>query len=240
MNYYPSGIPSLPNLGFEVFVSPFQTENYMLKVSRLFLLIPSVTPQNLCTVMYRRFIDNGIDTIFYPCLSYNFDEGRSDNHYNCPVVAYYSEVIKVNMKDVRKITFINDYLGIHRKHDFPKKAFEMLQKYFDGITLKEVKQACKKAYDAYDDYMTKLRIKGEEIIKKARSEGKEIIVLVGRPYHVDPEINKGIDKLMSSFDVAIVSEDAICDKVGKYPHNCSQPMDLPRRTVFRGPLHCSL
>ncbi|MBQ7522587.1 MAG: 2-hydroxyacyl-CoA dehydratase [Clostridia bacterium] len=204
-------------LGFEVCVSPVSDRKLYAKGQQT---IPSDTvcyPAKLMHGHVQTLIDSGVDTIFYPCLSYNFDEGRSDNHYNCPVVAYYSEVIKVNMKDVRKITFINDYLGIHRKHDFPKKAFEMLQKYFDGITLKEVKQACKKAYDAYDDYMTKLKTKGEEIIKKARSEGKKIIVLVGRPYHVDPEINKGIDKLMSSFDVAIVSEDAICDKVGKYP-----------------------
>ena len=120
------------------------------------------------------------------------------------------------MKDVKKITFINDYFGIHRKKDFPKKAFEILLKYFDDISLKEVKNAAKLAYAEYDNHMAKIKARGEAIIQQARSEGKEIIVLAGRPYHVDPEINKGIDKLMSSFGVAIISEDVICDKAEKY------------------------
>ena len=120
------------------------------------------------------------------------------------------------MKDVKNITFINDYFGIHRKRDFPKKAHEILSKYFDGITLREVKNAAKKAYEEYDLHMAKIKAKGEDILNKARSEGKEIIVLAGRPYHVDPEINKGIDKLMSSFNVAVVSEDVVCDKAEKY------------------------
>ena len=120
------------------------------------------------------------------------------------------------MKDVRKITFINDYFGIHRKKDFPKKACEILAKYFDGITLKEVKNAAKLAYIEYDRHMAKIKARGEAIIEQARHEKKEIIVLAGRPYHVDPEINKGIDKLISSFNVAIVSEDVVCDKVEKF------------------------
>lgn len=203
-------------LGFEVYVSPVSDRKLYAKGQQT---IPSDTvcyPAKLMHGHIQALIDQGIDTIFYPCLSYNFDEGKSDNHYNCPVVAYYSEVIKANMKDVKKITFINDYLGIHRKKDFPKKVLQALSQYFDGITLREVKNAAKLAYMEYDQYMEKIKARGEAIIEQARQEGKEIIVLAGRPYHVDPEINKGIDKLISGFNVAIISEDVISDKADSY------------------------
>lgn len=203
-------------LGFEVHTSPVSNRKIYALGQQT---IPSDTvcyPAKLMHGHVQSLINDGIDTIFYPCLSYNFDEGKSDNHYNCPVVAYYSEVIKANMKDVKKIKFINDYLGVHRKKDFPKKAHEVLSKYFDGITLKEVKNAAKMAYLEYDRHMDKVKARGEAIITQARSENKEIIVLAGRPYHVDPEINKGIDTLISGFNVAIISEDVISDKVEKY------------------------
>lgn len=199
-------------LGFEVVSSPISDRKLYAKGQQT---IPSDTvcyPAKLMHGHVQTLIDNGIDTVFYPCLSYNFDEGISDNHYNCPVVAYYSEVINSNMSDISKITFINDYFGIHRKKDFPVKACEILKKYFDGIELKEVKKAAKAAYLEYDRYLEKVRARGQAIIEQARKEGKEIIVLAGRPYHVDPEINKGIDKLISGFGVAIVSEDVVSGK----------------------------
>ncbi|MEE0059387.1 MAG: acyl-CoA dehydratase activase-related protein, partial [Acutalibacteraceae bacterium] len=203
-------------LGFEVHTSPVSNRKIYALGQQT---IPSDTvcyPAKLMHGHVQTLINDGIDTIFYPCLSYNFDEGRSDNHYNCPVVAYYSEVLKVNMKDIKKVKFINDYLGVHRKNDFPKKMCEVLANYFDGITLKEVKAAAKLAYLEYDRHMEKIKARGEAIINQARSEKKEIIVLAGRPYHVDPEINKGIDTLISGFNVAIISEDVVADKVEKY------------------------
>ena len=204
-------------LGFEVEASPISDRKLYAKGQQT---IPSDTvcyPAKLIHGHVQALIDNGVDTIFYPCLSYNLDEGLGDNHYNCPVVAYYPEVIGANMKDVKKITFIKEYMGIHRKKDFPKKAYEMLCKYFDGITLKEVKAAAKAAYAEYDSHMEKIRKKGEEIIARAEKEGKDIIVLSGRPYHVDPEINKGIDKLIAGFGLAVVSEDVVSCRVEKFP-----------------------
>lgn len=204
------------DLGFEVICSPVSDKKLYARGQHT---IPSDTvcyPAKLMHGHIDTLIADGIKTIFYPCLSYNFDEGISDNHYNCPVVAYYPEVINANMRDVQKITLIKDYLGIHRKKDFPKKAFEMLAKYVDGITLKEVKAAAKAAYQEYDRYFEQVRTKGEWIIEQARKEQKEIVVLAGRPYHIDPEISKGIDKLISGMGVAIISEDVISDKADKF------------------------
>ena len=160
-------------------------------------------------------LDNDIKQIFYPCMSYNFDEHLGDNHYNCPVVAYYPEVIHANVREIQNIKFFHEFVGIHRPKDFPKKIHAELLKYFGDISLREVKAASKAAYAEYESYMKKIREKGNEIIEKARKEGRTIIVLAGRPYHVDPEINHGIDKLITSFNVALVSEDIVSNKEAK-------------------------
>ena len=162
-------------------------------------------------------IHQGVRHIFYPCMSYNMDEGLGDNHYNCPVVAYYPEVISANMPSVREIDFIHDYVGIdHRKH-FSKKLFDILKKHIPTLTAREVKEASDAAYAAYDAYMTDIRAKGEEMVKIAREQNRRIIVLAGRPYHVDPEINHGIDKLIEGFGAAVVTEDALSCHMKKEP-----------------------
>ncbi|MGN0487966.1 MAG: acyl-CoA dehydratase activase-related protein [Ruminococcus sp.] len=207
------------DLGFKVVHSPYSSRKLYQKGQQT---IPSDTicfPAKLMHGHVQSLIDDGVDTIFYPCMSYNFDEGKGDNHYNCPVVAYYPEVIINNMKSVRDITFIKPYLGIHRPKDFPKKAYENLLPYFSDLTLKEVKAAAKAAYKEYDDYFKKLRERGDQIIADAEKDGREIIVLSGRPYHIDPEINHGIDKLISSFDVSIISEDVVSCRCEKFSTN---------------------
>ncbi|MBQ3928771.1 MAG: 2-hydroxyacyl-CoA dehydratase [Clostridia bacterium] len=199
----------LTKLGFEVVVSPTSTRKLYLHGQQT---IPSDTvcfPAKLMHGHVQWLLDNGIDNIFYPCMSYNFDEKLGDNHYNCPVVAYYPEVIHANMKEIADSKFFHEFVGIHRPKDFPKKICIALQKYYSDITLKEVKEATKAAYREYDCYFEKVRAYGNEIVEKARNQGKPIIVLAGRPYHIDPEINHGIDKLITSFDVAIVSEDVV-------------------------------
>ena len=203
-------------LGFEVVTSPASNRALYLKGQHT---IPSDTvcfPAKLIHGHVQALLDEGIQTIFYPCLTYNFDEGLGDNHYNCPVVAYYPEVIGANMAELQKVTFIDDYLGVHRRKEFPGKLYEVLAKHFDGLTRKEIKAACKLAYAEHDAYLQRVRKKGREILEQARREGRQIIVLAGRPYHLDPETNHGIDKLIASFGAAIVTEDAVSDQVEKF------------------------
>ncbi|MFA9379953.1 MAG: acyl-CoA dehydratase activase-related protein, partial [Acetanaerobacterium sp.] len=199
-------------LGFEVVTSPpSNRELYLLGQDT----IPSDTvcfPAKLLHGHVQQLIEDGVDTIFYPCLTYNVDEGLGDNHYNCPVVAYYPEVLSANMSDIKQVTFIKDYVGIHRRRDFPKKMFAVLSRYFDGITQKEVSAATRNAYDEYFRFFERVRRQGQLIVERARKEHRPIIVLAGRPYHVDPEINHGIDRLIAGFGVAIISEDCVsCD-----------------------------
>ncbi|NLC96420.1 MAG: 2-hydroxyglutaryl-CoA dehydratase [Erysipelotrichaceae bacterium] len=200
-------------LGFEVVTSPFSNRDIYLQGQAS---IPSDTvcfPAKLMHGHIEELIKMNVDTIFYPCMSYNFDENKTDNNYNCPVVAYYPEVIEANMPNIEKVTFIYDYLGLHRKKEFPIKAKQMLDKYFDNINLKDVIKACKKSYEEHDKYLNKVYEKGWEMIEEARKENKPIIVLAGRPYHIDPEISHGIDQLITGFDMAVISEEVIASKV---------------------------
>ncbi len=202
----------LTKLDFEVVVSPFSNRKLYLHGQQT---IPSDTvcfPAKLIHGHVQWLLDNGITQIFYPCMSYNFDEDLGDNHYNCPVVAYYPEVIHANIRGMDNIKFFHEFVGIHRPKDFPKKVHAELMKYYPDITKKEVQNAAKAAYAEYEAYLRKIRTRGEEIIEKAREQGKDIIVLAGRPYHVDPEINHGIDKLITSFDVALISEDIVSNR----------------------------
>ena len=203
-------------LGFKIVHSPYSNRKIYQKGQQT---IPSDTvcfPAKLMHGHVQWLLDQGIENIFYPCMSYNFDEGMSDNNYNCPVVAYYPEVIKNNMKGIRDINFIMPYLGIHRPKDFPKKAYENLSRYFPSLTAGEVKSAAKAAYKEYEDYFSRLRIRGDEIINEAEQNGREIIVLAGRPYHIDPEINHGIDKLIAGFNVSVVSEDVVSARAPQF------------------------
>ncbi|HEX2985784.1 MAG TPA: acyl-CoA dehydratase activase-related protein [Caproiciproducens sp.] len=201
------------HLGFEVVTSPLSSRELYLDGQST---IPSDTvcfPAKLMHGHVLALVEQGIKNIFYPCMSYNIDEHLGDNHYNCPVVAYYPEVISANTSALKACSFIHDYVGIHRKHDFPVKMHQILGKYFEGISFLEVKKAAKAAYTEYDRYFADIRKKGDEIIAEAERQNREIIVLSGRPYHLDPEINHGIDKLITGLGAAVVSEDVVSCKV---------------------------
>ena len=206
-------------LGFTVHTSPFSSRGLYLAGQAT---IPSDTacfPAKLAHGHINALAQMGLDAIFYPCLSYNLDEGLGDNHYNCPVVAYYPEVIAGNCPELAGTKFIYDYLGIHRPKDFVKTMTRVLQREFPDkkITHKEVEQAAQAAYAEYQHHMDQIRTRGREIIDQARKEGKRIIVLAGRPYHVDPEVNHGIDELILRHGAAVVTEDSVSCLVEKFP-----------------------
>ncbi|MCI8387924.1 MAG: 2-hydroxyglutaryl-CoA dehydratase [Clostridiales bacterium] len=205
-------------LGFEVVVSPRSDRKLYISGQQT---IPSDTvcfPAKLIHGHIEALLKSNVDAIFYPCMTYNFDEKLGDNHYNCPVVAYYPEVIGANVPDIadHKITFIRDYIGVHRPKDFAVKIYEILSKYFKGLDKTAVKAATEAAYAERDNFLIKVRTKGEEYIKIAREKKMPIIVLAGRPYHVDPEINHGIDRLVCECGAVVVTEDAVSHHVEKF------------------------
>ena len=204
-------------LGFAVHVSPVSSRGLYLAGQAT---IPSDTacfPAKLSHGHIKALSAMELDAIFYPCLTYNFDEHLGDNHYNCPVVAYYPEVLLGNCPELEGKKFICDYVGVHRPKDFVHKmAKEVLPKYFGGISQREVQAAADFAYAEHARHMAKLRARGEEIIQEARRQGKRIVVLAGRPYHVDPEVNHGIDRLIVRHGAAVITEDSIANRVEKF------------------------
>ena len=196
-------------LGFTVKVSPVSSRKLYQEGQAT---IPSDTacfPAKLSHGHIAELCKMGVDAVFYPCMSYNVDEHLGDNHYNCPVVAYYPEVLVGNCPELENTKFIYDYINLARRKDFTKRFPAILDQYFPGIPVKEVHAAIDAAYDEYEHHMTQVRAKGAEIIARARAEHRHIIVLAGRPYHVDPEVNHGIDKLIIRQGAAVVTEDSV-------------------------------
>ena len=219
------------SLGFSIMVSPVSNGKIYTSGQHT---IPSDTvcfPAKLMHGHVEYLFKNGVKNIFYPCMSYNFDEKLGDNHYNCPVVAYYPEVISANVKETENINFIKAYVGLHRRREFSGKIHKILNEYFSNISRNEVVSAANKAYKEYENYLEKIRLKGQEIVSIAENENKKIIVLAGRPYHVDPEINHGIDKLILSFDAAIISEDALI----KY--GCKERLNVLNQWAYHSRLY---
>ena len=197
-------------LGFKVEISGLSTRRTYEKGQ---FSIPSDTACYPAKIMHghmEELLERGVDAIFYPCLTYNVDEHESDNHYNCPVVAYYSELLKGNMDDLSKTNFLYPFLNINNRSELTKELTACLAPVFPGINRREVRKAVDAGFRAYEAHMADVRREGERAVKWARDHGRRIMILAGRPYHVDPEIGHGIDKLAASLGFVVVSEDSVC------------------------------
>ena len=203
-------------LNFEVVLSPESSRKLYLKGQHT---IPSDTvcyPAKLLHGHLEALVEAGVDAIWYPCMSYNNDEGIGDNHYNCPVVAYYPELLAANMPILKQTRFLNPYVGLWRHKDFKKRIAQYMYEQFD-VPKKESVEAAQAAYAAYDAYVKDLRETGQRFIDQARREGRNIAVVCGRPYHIDPEINHGINDLITSFGFVLITEDALSYLEGYEP-----------------------
>jgi len=203
-------------LNFEVVLSPESSRKLYLKGQRT---IPSDTvcyPAKLLHGHVEALVEQGVDNIWYPCMSYNNDEGIGDNHYNCPVVAYYPELLSANVPALKKTHFINPYVGLWRQKDFKKRISEMMSQLFQ-IPKRETLAAADAAYHAYEHYLADVRATASEYIRYARENGHNIIVVCGRPYHIDPEINHGINDLITSYGFVLITEDALSHLEGFAP-----------------------
>ena len=171
--------------------------------------IPSDTvcyPAKLTHGHIESLLDQDVDFIFYPCMSYTIDEGESDNHFNCPVVAYYPELLMANNERLSCKNFLYPFLDLNRK----KHVIHVLHEYFSAYaTKKEIADALEAGFTALEKHRAQIAAEAQDIIKSAREAGKPIIVLAGRPYHIDPEINHGIHKLIASLGMAVITEDSI-------------------------------
>ena len=203
-------------LNFEVVLSPESSRKLYLKGQHT---IPSDTvcyPAKLLHGHVEALVEAGVDAIWYPCMSYNNDEGIGDNHYNCPVVAYYPELLAANVPQLKQTKFLNPYVGLWRHKDFGKRIAKIMGDAFH-IPRREVEAAAKAAYTAYETYLHDVRETGKRYVEYARKHQMPIIVVCGRPYHIDPEINHGINDLITSFGFVLVTEDALSYLEGYAP-----------------------
>ena len=152
-------------------------------------------------------LNRGVDFIFYPCESYNLDEHDSVNHYNCPVVAYYPELLKANNERLTADNFVMPYIDPNDEATTVRALHRALKKYKLSSSL--IRRAYRAGLEALEEYHAEVVARGRKILADAGREGRQVIVLTGRPYHADPEINHGIGKLLNSLGIAVLSEDAV-------------------------------
>ena len=203
-------------LNFEVVLSDESSRQLYTSGQRT---IPSDTvcyPAKLMHGHVESLIDAGVDAIFFPCMPYNIDEGISDNNYNCPVAAYYPELLSSNMPRLKGARFLAPYFGLHRKRGFKIKSAEYFKEHL-GIPERETKAAADSAYAAYAEFMANVMTEASSYIEYAKRDKKQILVVAGRPYHADPEVNHGVDELISSLGLVLITEDAIARRLGRQP-----------------------
>ena len=197
------------SLGFKVTFSEMSRRSTYEKGQ---FTIPSDTacyPAKLMHGHVQELIDRGCDIIFYPSLTYNVKEKGSANHYNCPVVAYYSELLHGNLEDMGNSKFFFPYLNINRKRELARELQRYITNLGYPVSLRETRRAVNAGFAEYDGYMAKVRDMGEKALDHAKRYNRRVMILAGRPYHIDEEICHGIDKLAASLGFTVVSEDSI-------------------------------
>ncbi len=196
--------------GFEVVLSEKSSRRLYFKGQHTVASDTACYPAKLMHGHIESLLDMGADFIFYPCESYNLDEHDSMNHYNCPVVAYYPELLKANNERLNDENFIMPYIDPNIRKSTVETLKKALKKY--KLSAQEINRGLDEGFARMEAYHADVVKKGEEILFEARRRGKETVVLAGRPYHVDPEINHGIDKLLNSLGFAVLSEDSVFEK----------------------------
>lgn len=207
---YPFWFTLFTELGFRVELSPRSSKKvYELGIETM----PSESacyPAKLVHGHIMSLINKGVKFIFYPCIPYEKKEHKeADNNFNCPIVTSYSEVIKNNMDILKEkhINFMNPFLPLDDKGRLIKRLAEEFKLFY--ISKNEIKDAVEKAWAEGERVRQDIRNKGEEVVKYLKSTGKKGIVLAGRPYHIDPEINHGIPNIITGFGMAVLTEDSV-------------------------------
>lgn len=211
---YPFWFTFLTKLGFRVIISEKSNRKTYEKGMESMPSESVCYPAKLAHGHVVSLLKQGIKTIFYPCIPYNRKEyEQSDNHYNCPIVISYSEVIKNNIEELKNkdIKYLNPFLPIDNTKNLAQIIYEDENFKEYNFTKKELLEAAKAAEEEYQNFKQDVRNKGKETIEYIKKNDLRGIVLAGRPYHVDPEINHGIDTLITSLGLCVLSEDSICE-----------------------------
>ncbi len=207
---YPFWFTFFNELGFRVEISPDSSSKiYELGMDS----IPSEStcyPAKMVHGHITYLVKKGVDFIFYPCIANEKKESKSaNNNFNCPVVTSYSEVIKNNMDIIKdnNVKLMNPFIPYNNKKRLIQRMYDILNDF--NISKREIDIAVNKAWDEDIKVKNNIRKKGEEIVKYLQDNSKIGIVLAGRPYHIDPQINHGIQNIIISNSIAVLTEDSV-------------------------------
>lgn len=207
---YPFWFTFLTKLKFKVVLSPISNKEIFK------LGIETIPSESACYpakishghIMY--LINKGLKIIFYPCVPYEYKEDSgANNHYNCPMVTSYPDVIKNNIDDLKEknIKYLSPFLSLHNKEKLYKRLYKIFEEF--NVTKKEIIEALDAAFNERENVVSDIRKKGEETLKYIEEHKMKGIVLSGRPYHIDPEINHGLTDIITSFNMAVLTEDSV-------------------------------
>lgn len=233
---YPFWFTFLTELGFRVIISEKSTRQTYEKGMESMPSESVCYPAKLSHGHIESLIEQGIKTIFYPCMPYSRKEyEKADNKYNCPIVISYSEVLKNNVEKLKSnsVKFINPFLPFDTKN-LVKKVLELdvFKEY--NFSKDELTKAAVSAEKEYQNYKHDIRTKGEETVKYINENNLKGIVLAGRPYHTDPEVNHGIDTLITSLGLCVLTEDSI-----SHLTQAKRPLRVVDQWVFHARLYAA-
>ena len=233
---YPLWHTFFTELGFSVKTSPLSTRKiYELGIES----IPSESecyPAKLAHGHIMWLLKEGVKDIFYPCIPYEQNETvDANNHYNCPIVTSYAENIKNNVEELKdsSIRFLRPFLALDNQEVLAARLYDELKEFY-GVTQEEVTSALDKAFAEVKAVREDIRKKGEETLAWIAETGNTGIVLCGRPYHIDPEINHGIPELLTSYGVAVLSEDSI-----SHLGNVERPLIVSDQWMYHSRLYAA-
>ena len=233
---YPFWFTFFTSLGFRVIISEKSNRKTYEKGMESMPSESVCYPAKLSHGHIISLIQSGIKTIFYPCMPYSRKEyEKADNHYNCPIVISYSEVLKNNVEELKNpdIKFLNPFLPFDAKN-LTKRILELDEFKEYNFNKKELIEAAKKAEEEYQHFKNDIYEKGKEAVEYIDKHNLKGIVLAGRPYHSDPEINHGIDTLITSLGLCVLTEDSVANQV-----EAKRPLRVVDQWVFHARLYAA-
>lgn len=209
---YPFWFTFFTKLGFKVVLSPNSSKELYEKGIDTISSDTACYPAKIVHGHIKSLVESGEKWIFYPCVNYEQQEDESaQNHYNCPIVATYPEVIANNMNEVFEeagVTFSHPFVPYDNDKRLVRRMTEILAD--RGVSEGEIEQAVEEARREEIKFKEDVQREGEKALEYIEKHHKKAIILSGRPYHLDKEINHGMNKLIISYDMAVLSEDSIC------------------------------
>ena len=208
---YPFWFTFFTQLGFRVVLSPASSKKLYESGMETISSDTACYPAKLVHGHIKWLIDQKVDWIFYPNINYERAEDKTaPNHYNCPIVGTYPEVIAHNMDDLFQLSgvrFSHPFLPYDDDLRLTQQLSHLLAEF--NIDSAQVAQAVKEGRAEDESFKEDIRARGEQALQYIREKGLKAVVLAGRPYHLDPEINHGIDQLITTFGMAVLTEDSV-------------------------------